>query len=263
MQDEIWELREQAAARERAEAASEAKSRFLATVSHEFRTPLNGILGMADLLRDTTLDAEQTSFVDSIRSSSASLATLIEEILDFSKIEAGRLELSQDNFDLRMLIEGVVELLAPRAQAKGLEIAARVGADVPVEVIGDAQRLRQVLINLIGNAVKFTASGGAGLRVEKLASGAIGFSVSDTGPGVPADRRAVIFEEFEQAEASGAQRHAGSGLGLAISQRIDGKMGGSIDLVCPASGGRGPKRSINSAASASRSCAFSASERRR
>ena len=237
LQDEIWELREQAAARERAEAASEAKSRFLATVSHEFRTPLNGILGMADLLRDTPLDAEQTSFVDTIKFSAAALATLIEEILDFSKIEAGRLELSQDNFDLRSLIEGVIELVAPRAQAKGLEIAARIAPDVPAEVSGDAQRLRQVLINLIGNAVKFTASGGAGLRIVRLPDGSVSFSVSDTGPGVPAHRRQAIFDEFEQADASGAQRHPGSGLGLAISQRIVGKMGGVIALDCPASGG--------------------------
>ena len=237
LQDEIWELREQAAARERAEAASEAKSRFLATVSHEFRTPLNGILGMADLLRDTALDAEQVSYLDSIKLSGTALATLIEEILDFSKIEAGRLELSQDNFDLRSLVEGVIELIAPRAQAKGLEIAARITPDVPAEVSGDAQRLRQVLINLIGNAVKFSASGGAGLRVERLPDERVRFSVSDTGPGVPAHRRQAIFDEFEQAEASGVQRHPGSGLGLAISQRIVGKMGGVIALDCPASGG--------------------------
>ena len=237
LQDEIWELREQAAAREKAEAASEAKSRFLATVSHEFRTPLNGILGMADLLRDTELDAEQASYVDTIKSSGGALATLIDEILDFSKIEAGRLELAQDNFDLALLVEGVLELLAPRAQAKGLEIAARIGPDVDCLLRGDAQRLRQVLINLMGNAVKFTAVGGAGLRVARLPDGRLRFSIADTGPGVPALRRAAIFEEFEQAGEPGSQRHGGSGLGLAISQRIVAKMGGVIDLDCPASGG--------------------------
>lgn len=234
LQDEIWELREQAEARGRAEAASEAKSRFLATVSHEFRTPLNGILGMADLLRDTALDAEQMSYAETIKTSGAALAALIDEILDFSKIEAGRLELAQDNFDLAHLVEGVIELLAPRAQSKGLEVAARISQDVPCLLRGDAQRLRQVLINLIGNAVKFTASGGAGLRIAHLLDGKLRFSIADTGPGVPPHRRAAIFEEFEQA---GGQRHGGSGLGLAISQRIVAKMGGVIELDCPQTGG--------------------------
>lgn len=237
LQDEIWELRETAAARERAEAASEAKSRFLATVSHEFRTPLNGILGMADLLRDTALDAEQVSYIDTIKASGGALATLIDEILDFSKIEAGRLELAQDNFDLALLVEGVIELVAPRAQAKGLEIAARINPDVPCRLSGDAQRLRQVLINLTGNAVKFTAAGGAGLRIASLPDGRLRFSIADTGPGVPVQRRAAIFEEFEQAGGPGGQRHGGSGLGLAISQRIVAKMGGVIELDCPATGG--------------------------
>ena len=237
LHDEIWELREEAAARERAEAASEAKSRFLATVSHEFRTPLNGILGMADLLRDTAPDAEQTSYIDAIKASGTALATLIDEILDFSKIEAGRLELARDNFDLGELVEGVVELIAPRAHAKGLDIATRVEPDVPRLLCGDAQRLRQVLINLLGNAVKFTATGGAGLHVSRPADGRLHFSIVDTGPGVPAPRRAAIFEEFEQAGAPGLPRHGGSGLGLAISQRIVHKMGGRIALDCPSEGG--------------------------
>ena len=237
LHDEIWELREQAAARERAEAASEAKSRFLATVSHEFRTPLNGILGMADLLRETAPDAEQSSYIDAIKTSGTALATLIEEILDFSKIEAGRLELARDNFDLAELVEGVVELIAPRAHAKGLDIAARVEPDVPRLLCGDAQRLRQVLINLLGNAVKFTAAGGAGLRVSLQADGLLHFGIADTGPGVPLSRRAAIFEEFEQAGAPGLPRHGGSGLGLAISQRIIQKMGGVIALDCPEQGG--------------------------
>ncbi len=230
LRDEIWELKEAAAARQRAEAANEAKSRFLATVSHEVRTPLNGILGMADLLGDTPLEAEQRNYVEAIRTSGAALASLIDEILDFSKIEAGKLELVQEPFDVTGLVEGVVELLAPRAQGKGLEIATSVHPDVPRGLIGDAVRLRQVLLNLAGNAVKFTESGGIGLRVTRTPRGAIRFAVADTGPGVPRDRQEAIFEDFEQADGSTTRQHGGSGLGLAISRRIVEKMGGALVL---------------------------------
>jgi len=237
LRDEVWELKEQAAARERAEAASEAKSRFLATVSHEVRTPLNGILGLADLLQDTGLNAEQLSYVEAIRTSGTALASLIDEILDFSTIEAGKLTLTQERFDLPRLVEGVVELLAPRAQGKGLEIAASIADSVPQWVVGDPARLRQILINLAGNGVKFTDAGGIGVSVSARSGDLIDFTVADTGPGVAKARRNAIFEDFEQADGSNTRRHEGTGLGLAISKRIVAHMGGTLDLCCPPSGG--------------------------
>ena len=233
LHDEVWELREASAARERAEAANEAKSRFLANVSHEVRTPLNGILGMAELLCGTSLDGEQQTYVAAIRSSGSALASLIDEILDFSKIEAGKVELSSETFDIVALVEGVAELLAPRAQGKDLEIATTIAADVPRSVTGDPVRLRQILLNLAGNAVKFTETGGVGIRVL-VADGEtslLRFEIADTGPGVPADRRAAIFEDFEQADSSTTRLHGGTGLGLAISKRLAERMGGTLGLV--------------------------------
>ncbi len=230
LRDEIWELRAAAEARDRAEAESLAKTRFLATVSHEIRTPLNGVMGLAQLLAMTRLDAEQSSYVEAIGDSSRSLAQLIDDILDLSKIEAGKLDLRHETFALAPLIESVVELLAPRALAKGLEIASFIAPDAPREIDGDAARLRQVLVNLVGNAVNFTEAGGVGVRLAREGE-TLRFEVRDTGPGVPEAARALIFEEFEQGDASATRRHGGTGLGLAISRRLVGQMGGALTLA--------------------------------
>ena len=235
--DGAADMRDAVAARQRAEAASEAKSRFLATVSHEVRTPLNGILGIAELLADTPLDREQLAYVEAVKTSGSALATLIDEILDFSRIEAGKLELGSEPFDLAALVEGVIELLAPRAQDKGLEIAAFVAPDLPRLVVGDPIRLRQVLTNLAGNAVKFTSKGGVGISVALAGTDRLRFAVSDTGPGVRPDRREAIFEEFEQADGTTTRQHGGTGLGLAISRRIVGMMDGRLALEDRPGGG--------------------------
>ncbi len=212
--DELWEVRTAIEARQKAEAASEAKSRFLATLSHEIRTPLNGILGIADLLAGTPLDREQLAYVEAVKTSGQALATLIDEILDFSRIEAGKLDLESEPLSLVGLVEGVVELLAPRAQDKGIEIAAFVDPVLPVRVLGDAVRLRQVLTNLAGNAVKFTSEGGVGLRVVPASDAPAVRGFPTPGRAFPAEHRDTIFKEFEQGDGSTTRRHGGTGLGL-------------------------------------------------
>ncbi|MGQ3210313.1 ATP-binding protein [Shinella sp.] len=215
-------------ARQRAEEASAAKSRLLATVSHEIRTPLSGILGMSHLIGQTRLTAEQKNYLAGIRQSGHALVQLVDDLLDFSTIEAGRFQLRPSEEPVRPLLESVVEMLSHRAHEKGIEIGSFVAPEVPGLLLYDAPRLRQVLYNVVGNAVKFTHTGGVSLETT-LDRGAVVIRVTDTGPGMNAEEQARIFQEFEQT-GSTSQRSGGTGLGLAISARILNEAGGALTL---------------------------------
>jgi signal transduction histidine kinase/DNA-binding response OmpR family regulator len=235
MTDELVRQQELKDAKKEAEAASRAKSQFLANMSHEIRTPLNAVLGFASLLKDTDLDERQTDYVEPVAESGESLLSILNDVLDVSKIEAGALDLDETEVNIERLIRSVMALMSVRAQSKDLEIASYVDPNIPVSLIGDQGRIRQILVNLIGNAIKFTEEGGISLevRLEDRLPGdkvAVLFSVSDTGMGISPEQQAQLFERFTQADVSTTREFGGTGLGLSICHDLVELMEGKLEV---------------------------------
>src|SRR5450755_869541 len=233
MRRQLAHLNEELKARnEEVERATRAKSDFLASMSHEIRTPMNAIIGMADLLQQTPLTAEQKKYVDVFQGAGENLLALINDILDLSKVEAGKIELEAVDFDLAEVVSTVVDIVQVRAKTKGLTVKQNIGPGVPTALIGDPNRLRQVLINLLGNSIKFTEKGGVEIAAEVDAAsqepGSLHFVITDTGIGIPADKLDTIFESFSQADSSTTRKYGGTGLGLSISRQLIALMQGRI-----------------------------------
>ena len=218
---------------ERAESANQAKSTFLATISHELRTPMNGVIGMVGLLLDTRLNRKQQHYAQTVRESADALLEIINDVLDFSRMEAGRLELDASDFELRPLVAGVLELLRPRVRSREIHLCYDLPGEVDGTYHGDPGRIRQILLNLVGNAIKFTAQGAVAIKLSSVgpAHGALRFQITDTGIGIPAAAQPRLFGMFSQADASMARRYGGSGLGLAICKRLVDLMGGEIGFT--------------------------------